>query len=175
MHKPSNYDSVSAKTGTFQKVTPGPYILGICKAEETQSRAGDPMLVLSIDIADGPNKSNYRELSKRLNKDCLLKHYRLLTDNAADYLKGDIQAIEKSNPGFSFMFDERALPGKFVGGMLAEEEYYSDGDIKTILKIRYLCSVDDVHSGKLITPPLKKLDTSFPPEDKPIAEDDLPF
>lgn len=174
MHKPSNYDSVKAKTGTFQRVEAGPYILGICKAIETTSRANDPMLVLSIDIADGPNKGNYRKLSERLNKDCLLKHYRLLTDNASDYLKGDIQAIEKSNSGFSFMFNENTLVGKFVGGMLAEEEYYSNGDIKTILKIKYLCSVEDVNSGKLITPPLKKLDTSFPPEDN-YNEDDLPF
>lgn len=175
MHKPSSYDSAQPKTGTFQKVEAGPYILGICKAVETQSRAGDPMLVLSIDIADGPNKGNYRELSKRLNKDCLLKHYRLLTDSAADYLKGDIQAIEKSNPGYSFMFDENTLTGKLVGGMLAEEEYYSDGDIKTILKIRYLCPVENVNSGKLQTPPLKKLDTSFPPDETTYDVSSLPF
>lgn len=162
MFKPSNYDQADAKQfAGFNSPVAGATVLGITSAQEIQSRSGSPMLVLSIDIAEGEYKRYYTKLSADLKKDCMLKHRRTLTDDQSEYLKGDIKAIEESNKGFKFNFDERSLVNKLVGGMLREKEYLSkDGSIKTFLEIAYLCSVDKVRSGLLKPMPIKKLDAA---------------
>lgn len=163
MYKPNGYDSVEAKEFTgFNSPSAGAYVFGICDAEERTSKNGNPMLVLHLDIAEGEFKGNYSELSKRFSKDRLLKHYRVLSDENSGYVKGDVKAIEESNRGFKFNFDEKTLRGKLVGGMLQEEEYLAnDGTVKTSLKVAYLCSVEKARSGSLKPMQPKKLDTSF--------------
>ncbi len=163
MYKPQGYDQAIPRTRISNFPIPGAYILGIVNAEEKISKGGNQMLVLSLDIAEGNFKNFYSKFSKECGKNRILKHYRLLdNENAAEYLKGDIQAIENSNTNFKFEFDENKLIGKFVGAMLAEEEYLKqDQTIGTVLKIKYLCSVYDARSGKLTIPEKKKINTSF--------------
>lgn len=176
MNKPNGYDAAQATTFEGGGMPlPGAYVLGIISAECKESRSGNEMLVLSLDIVEGQYKNNYRNLGERLKKDCLLKHYRVTdTEQSLPYFKGDIKAIEESNPGFKFNFDEKTLRGKYVGGMLREEEYEkSDGTIATVLKIAFLCSVEKVKSGTLVTPKKKEFDGYVPHQS--TSTDDLPF
>lgn len=43
------------------------------------------------------------------------------------YFKGCITAIEESNPGYKFNFDERTLDNKLVGIIFRDEEYDYNG------------------------------------------------
>lgn len=159
MYKPSNYDGAEAKQFTgFNSPSPGAYIFIIAGAFEIMSKSQSPMLVLDLDIAHGEFKGHYEQMSEDLKKNCYLKHRRLLTEEQSEYLKGDIKAIEESNNGFHFNFDESKLSGKYVGGMLREEEYMNNnGEIKTTIKLAYLCSIDKVKKNLLKPMPIKKL------------------
>jgi hypothetical protein len=174
MFKPSNYDTEEPKTFSNENPVAGPYIAKIISAEETNSKAGNKMLVLSIDIAEGPFKSFYSDLSNRVTKNCLLKHYRVLSEDNAGYLKGDILAIEHSNEGFKYDFNEKSFEGKFVGINLREEEYKaSDGNIKISFKILHLCGVPDVKKGAIKAPKPKLL--AMQAQSREAGSDDLPW
>ena len=169
MFKPSNYDTEKERTFFDELPSAGPYVGKIIHAEEKQSKSGNPMLVLSIDISEGQFKDYYKNLSDRISKDCFLKHYRVLTDENAGYLKGDILAIEHSNPGFIYNFDETTLSGRLVGINIREEEYVANnGNIKISLKIVHLCGVVDVRNGKIKTIKPKTF------QSKPV-KNELPF
>ena len=183
MQKPQGYETAETKEYQgFNSPTPGAYILGIISAEVTQSKSGNNMLVLSLDIADGEFKGHYRRKQEQFGGNKLLKHRRVVdTEKSLPYFKGDIKAIENSNLGFKFDFDERKLKGKLVGGMLGEKEFEGrDGEIATTLELSFLCSVDKVRSGELKPPKIKRLDGStlqseYAQETMQEQEEDLPF
>jgi hypothetical protein len=183
VNKPTGYDQAEAKSFSGGKpVPPGAYVLEILKAESKKATTGNDMLVLTLDIAKGEYARKFTEISDDRKHDCYLKHRRVTnTEGSLPYFKGDIKAIEESNPGYKFDFDESTLRGNFVGAMLAEEEYEKkDGTIGTSLKIAFLCSVATAESGKLQVPKKKEIDfssnrklqTDVPP---PIDDSDLPF
>jgi len=163
MQRPSNWDSVPAQTFSQNERPPaGAYVFGIVKEDHTPSRSNKDMTTLFLDIAEGEHKGFYKRLSESINKDCLLRHYRVHTEDSLPYFKGDIKAIEESNQGFTYNFTEGSLRGKLVGGMIREEEYFSSsGEVKTSNKIMFLCSAAKARDGSLKPPPTKKLDTSF--------------
>lgn len=156
MLKPSNYDSTEAKTfGQFNNPPAGGYVMKVETAKEVTSKKGSPMLEIQLDFAAGEFKGYYQKLSKKLQKDCFPVYRRVFTEDAAPYLKGDINIFEKSNSGFKFNFNENSLISKLVGANMQEEEYAKNGDIKTILKIAFLCPVSEVPNQKPL--PIKKL------------------
>lgn len=187
MNKPTGYDQAETKSFSGGKtVPPGAYVLEILKAESAVSKSGNDMLVLALDIAKGEYARKFTEISDNRQHDCYLKHRRITnTEISLSYFKGDIKAIEESNPGYKFDFDERTLRGKLVGAMLSEEEYEKrDGTIGTSLKIAFLCSIATAESGKLQTPKKKEIDFSSGKIKQnnhvvdnvtPDSDDDLPF
>jgi len=177
MQKPQDYDSAQALTaGRFDNPAAGWYVLGIVKAEEIKvkngDRAGEPMLALELDIAVGPHANHYRKLSEKLGKPLYLRHNRVISQ--ANYLKGDIQAIEKSNPGFIFNFDEKTLVRKLVGAALREEEYLhaQTQEVKSNIKIAFLCSKEDIGKG-LPVPKKKVIDMSKEHTRQPGEDDNF--
>lgn len=79
-------------------------------------------------------------------------------------LKGNVQALEESNPGWDVMADFQAdnwqaFIGKYVGLVFGEEEYRAnDGSIKVRLGFPRLKSVQDIRAGNFKVPALKRLD-----------------
>lgn len=185
MQKPLGYDQAEGKQfSSSEKPPAGAYIMRIVQAQETKSQNGRPMLCLCLDIVDGPFANNFRKLYKFLqerNPDtkwpCV--HRRCTDGNQLEYFKGDIKAIEESNAGFSFNWDEKTLYGKLVGCMLREKQIgiNDDGSAKTVLEPGFLCSVGKVRSGALKPMKMKSIqDTGF--VDSPSnahGEDGLPF
>jgi Protein of unknown function (DUF669) len=187
MQKPENFDSAKPESfGSFNAPPAGAYILGITKAEVgTTKNSGKEKITLTLDIAEGEFKNYYGELSVKFTKDCRLQYNQLTEGNSTPYFKGMITAIEESNTGYKFNFDEKTLARKLVGAVLQECQYYSkSGELKSILKPIFLCSVATVREGKLKVPVVK------PPENKPdnvdaftmpsspqhdANEEDLPF
>jgi hypothetical protein len=187
MQKPAGYDGTEAKTGAgFESPMGGGYTLKILSAKEVLTRESqEPMLVLKLDIAAGPFKGYYAKLSEKIKKEFYLTHRRVINEKNNGRLKGDIQSIEKSNPGFVFNFNESTLVGKFVGSVLQEEEYQKkDGSTGLGLTVGYLCSLDTIKDKSFKLLPLKPLkkDASFSggyalsDNAPPHSEDDsLPF
>jgi hypothetical protein len=179
MLKPEGYDNTPENTiGEYQKPSAGAVVFKILRAKDELSANNRPMLVLYLDIAKGEFVNHFKKLYdflKDKNPDvkwpCI--HRRCQNGDQISYLKGDIKAIEESNPGFKFNFDEKTLLGKLVGGMLGEREINAEG--KTILEPRCLCSVERAESGKLTAPAKKKFEGYKNQQTQSVAEDDLPF
>jgi hypothetical protein len=172
MRKPVGYDETEAVEGGFPEPKPGPCILGIVRAD-VEIKDGEQRIELQLDIAEGPLKNHYSKQSKRFEKNRLLRVWQNTDGKSLPYFKGLIKAIEESNPGFVFRFEdgEESLERKLVGGNLREEEYLSsDGTVKTSLRVGYLCSAQSVRIGshrimsvkKLKAPPADGFDQSQP-------------
>lgn len=103
------------------------------------------------------------------------------------FLKGMITAIENSNSGFKFNWDdpqnEKLLAGKLVGVVFGEEEYMHDQEVKTAVKPFWMCSVDKIREGveipkKKTLKPQQDLMGGYLDEDFhliPEGDDDVPF
>lgn len=161
MRKPEGYDSAEARAGGFAQPKAGPCILGIIRSD-IEMKDGVQRLILQLDIASGTFKHYYKNFGDRVNKNKLLRVYQDTdTEKGLPYFKGLIKSIEESNPGFVFdCIDEKQLIGKFVGGVLREEESVSNGKKYDNMRIFYLCSVGSVERGEHKVPAKKLL----PPE-----------
>lgn len=184
MEKPQNYEQAEAKIndGTFEQPPAGGHVFKIVDAETKTSAKGNEMLVLSLDITEGEFAGHYTKLSDKYAKPKYLRVFQLTGEEHTSYFKGVIKAIEESNVGFIFDFDEKKLIGKKVGGNLREEEFLPDGEteVKVALKIGFLCSVQSVREGlpimkrKTLSVTKNAPSTTAPSSSAP-KDDDLPF
>ena len=99
---------------------------------------------------------------------------------ALSMFKNFINQVKKNNPSFQWdddaENDEQKLVGKYIGVVLAAEEYRgNDGSLKTRIRCDKTKTVDDIRNGKFTVPDTKRLrsaDTSAPVVDstKPTQE-----
>ena len=168
-----NYENMEAKgTGDFVPLTLGGHVCIIKKAYISETTTCKEQLCLELDLAeDGEFKDYYqKQFDNSTKKDkkwgCI---YRQLTQESPEYFKGMITAIENSNPGFKFNWDENQLVGKKVGGVFGLEEYQKqDGKIGTITKCVRLRSADKVKDAQI--PSVRLLNKSLVSYDEYMKE-----
>lgn len=162
----------------FEKLPAGGYICGITAVEDV---AKDEYLKIEFDIAGGEFKNYYRNLydAKGFWAGKFIKSYK---EKALGFFKKMLIAIEKSNPGFVFDSDEKALKRKLIGLVLGYEEYRgNDGSVKERVIVTDFLPVDDIREGKFTVPKLKKLESEYAESSSGYAEldndddGDLPF
>lgn len=196
MQKPFGYDDAETKEfGNFKSIPAGPYVCGIRTAVEGKTKELANKITLTIDIAKGEYKNYYRELSDKMGTPCYPEFHQGTELKSLPYFKGLIKAIEESNPGYKFNFDEKTLVRKFVGVMMQEVFYINKkGEKKSILKPSFFCSVATAESGTLTIPKPKDEtgnssyqqsnslagfiddhDCNQNPPSSAFAEEDLPF
>jgi len=176
------YNDAEAFTGEFEKLQPGGYICKILKVTVEEKEYGH-LIRIGFDIAEGEHKDYFkRQFDKKKENNPEAKwsgmYYQTIKGDSLQYFKGFILAIEKSNPGYKWDWDEKKLSGKLFGGVFGQEEFRaSDGSIKLATKCRWVRSVEQVREGVDI-PDVKRLnnlsiDTTIwaPPDD----DNDLPF
>lgn len=159
MNKPKNWEDVQA-FGEFEPLELGGHICKIMQVEETKSRNNRDMLVISLDIAEGPQKGYYAEQYKkdfRPEKKWGCVVYQLTEDehgNGSRGFKTFMNAVKDSNPGFNeeqIWGDKDLNPffkGKLVGGVFGREQYKnSEGKLKWSTKCVQFKSVDDIKKG----------------------------
>ena len=98
--------------------------------------------------------------------------------NALPFFKAFITAVEKSNPGYKWNWDEKTLNGKFCAVAFRDEEYLSDGQIKVRAKPDEIRSLQALRAGEIKIKPLKKYEGEMPSEQPKVVEipdDELPF
>ena len=153
MQKPSEWESTQAATGDFKSVTPGGHICKIISARVEQTSQGKEVLVIAFDIVEGADKNFYTDLYDKAvitNKDAKWQGtYRQLTQgDSLKFFKGLITAIENSNSGYKWDFNEASLKGKLFGGVFGQEEWVNNkGEVKLSTKCRWIRSVEQVRKG----------------------------
>lgn len=140
----------------FEPLPVGAYIGEIFNAKEEDDR-----LVISFDVADGEYKGYYTAAYKADTRED--KKWKgvfnlwLPKDDGSQHdewtkrkLGSSLFAIEDSNPGYHWAWDEKTLKGKKVGLNFRLEEYIgNDGKVHTTTKCGAFVSVEDVRKGKV--------------------------
>ena len=139
MTKPSNWDETAAVTGEYTPLPPGGYECRIIKVQLGEAKSGAEMLTIAFDIESGPHMGYYRkqyEGRKAGNADAKWggMYYQLTAGDHQGRFKGMLQNIEKSNPGYTWDWNEQSLVGKLFGGKFREEEYIYNGRLYTSTK-----------------------------------------
>lgn len=196
MNKPKGWDETykNATENPVRSIPAGGYICRILNATSAISTNGNEMLVLSLDIAEGEHKDIFRRqyAAKKATYPeakwgCV---YRQLTIDSKTGETNNrfatlIKVVEKSNPGYSWNFDENTLKGKQLGMLFGEEEFVAnDGSIKCSVKPMIPRSVQAIHDGDYAIPERKCVNTapqSISPVNnnsqgmQEVTDDELPF
>ena len=148
---PEGYDNAPVYgTGEFESITPGGHICRIRAAKE-ENNNGNRQLVIAFDLDDQDAQGGFyqRQYGQRVQGDVNAKWpggYRQGIDGKSlPFFKGLITAIERSNPGYTWNWDETSLKGKLFGGVFGREEYMgTDGKPRWSCKVRAVRSVEGV-------------------------------
>jgi hypothetical protein len=203
MQKIDNWDKVQAAVGPMDELEPGGYICKIMDAKVAtyHGQNGDfDKLEVYIDIDDGDFKGYYADdyrSQAQWGRDQKWKGVlRLYVPTDGDdqqakrsqsIFKAFTDAVEASNPGYKWEWNEGTLKGKRIGVMFRSEEYDYNGYHGWKTRPFKAVSVDFVKSGKFETPKPKALRNSQSSEpavsvpnnnsdfNQIPSDDDLPF
>lgn len=186
MQKIDNWDKVQPADGDGRtELEPGGYICKIMEAKVVTYRGqnGDfDKLEVFIDINEGNFKGfyadDYRQQAiwggERKWKGILRPYVPTNGDNpqakrSQAIFKKFINAVEASNPGYHWNWDESTLKGKRVGVMFRSEEYDFKGYHGWKTRPYRFESVDFIKAGKFEAPKPKALPKSKRPSTYPAA------
>ena len=147
-----NWNSIqSSSDGGFTPLPAGPYVARIVGMTDNESRE---YVEVVFDIAEGEHAGYY---SDDWGKSHPYAHHFFMSykDSALGMLKGRLEAIAKSNPGFDpfAAWDAGRLDifaNRLVGVNLQEEEYErNDGETGTRLNVCQVVDAQLVRDGKV--------------------------
>ena len=176
MQKPSDWDTTPAITGGYTPLPAGGYECRIVKVQLGEAKSGAEMLTIAFDSESGKYANYYRkqyEGRKASSADAKWggMYYQLTAGDQQGRFKGMLQNIEKSNPGYTWDWNEQSLVGKLFGGKFREEEYIYNGKIYTSTKCIAILPVDGIEA---ITVPEKKCIEQETCSGY-VPDDDIPF
>lgn len=189
MKKPKGYDEAMIYTDN-RRLPAGGYVVRIDDVTEGAWQSGRTYLDFKFDIAEGEYKDYYtKQFEESTLEDKKYKgHIRVqipLDDGSEQdayivrRLKTAITAIEHSNEGYEFNWDEKTFIGKNVGLLFRDKEYSWQGREGFWTEPFLFISADRVRSGDFNTPKPKLLMAEEQPETRPafeaIKDDDIPF
>ena len=156
------YDLIS-EAGEFKRLPAGIYGVKITNVVDVPEKE---YLEIYCDITKGEFKDYFATMVANGLKDNS-KEIRSYKTNALPFFKAFITAVEKTNPGYHWDWDEKKLIGKNVIAVFGEEEYKdNEGNVKIATRVVEFRSLEAFQQGKLKVPELKKL----PVEEQSVEE-----
>lgn len=153
LKKPTDWDKIEGiEYGDYEQLEIGGHEVIIKNAYEyTNPESKNVSLKIEVDIAGNDKQAGFYQKQydnnptvdrKWPNGGC--KYVSLKEDaNCVALFKGFTTAIENSNPGYKWNFDEKTLIGKKLCGVFALEEFKKqDGTIGTTVKLTQFRSLD---------------------------------
>lgn len=149
----ANYDKIN-EAGEFVRLPAGIY--GV-KITDVIDNPANEYLEVYCDITKG-EYANYFKSLKDAGLTDTSRSFRSYKANAIPFFKAFITAVEKTNPGFNWDWDEKKLIGKNVIAVFGEEEYIANnGEVRVATRVVEFRSLEAYQSGKIKVPELKKL------------------
>lgn len=173
------YDLVN-EAGEYKRLPAGVYGVRITSVVDHPDKE---YLEIYCDITKGEYANYFKSLVDAGLKDTS-RHLRSYKTNALPFFKAFITAVEKTNPGYKWDWDETKLVGKNVIAVFGEEEYMAnDGQVKVSTNLVEFRSLEAFKAGKIKVPELKKLPQAAPSTEVVANEaaqtllevEDLPF
>lgn len=170
--------------GSFEQLPKGGYVLQIKGVETRTNQKGD-YLFISADIYEGDYIQFFtREYKNQQSEDKKWHCNYLLnipTDDGSEQdgwtkrrFKTFTEALEDSNAGYHFDWDEQKFKGKLIGGLFNEREYETnDGQIRRATNWGGVTSVESIRSGNYTLPKDRTIQRSFtaPAPSIPASDD----
>lgn len=177
------------------KLPVGGYVCKIMDAEVKEFNGSNgpfERLLISLDIYEGEYNGFYAEDYRSQQYEdkkwgCVYSLY-VPTDDGSERdeftkrkLKSFTDAVEDSNPGYHWDWNENGLKGKTVGMVFRNEEWEWNGNTGWKVKPFIPKSADDIRAGNFKMPEDKSLqgqaanNTAVSSNPVDIIDDDLPF
>ena len=188
MQQPKDFNYVQAYAG-FTTLEAGGHICKIMNVEETKSKAGREMIVISLDTDKTDSQPNYftdqyksnTKPDKKWSNNAIVRQLVLDTEgNTNRGFKTFIEMVEQSNPGFKVQWGNNfaaCFKSKLVGGLFGKEEYLNNyGESKFAVKFQAFRTVEQIKQG--VDVPKDKLLNPGSNNDgdiMPVDDGDMPF
>ena len=162
MKRIENWENIQEST-SFKRLAPNGYICKILKVEDHPEKE---YLKIYFDIVKGDDKGYFkkqydgdtRKERKWPNAGTFIRSYK---DSAASMFKGFTNAVERSNKGYQWNFDEKTLVNKVIGLIIADEQYQNQkGQVRVRNYVAAVRSVETIEKGEYEIPALKELTTT---------------
>lgn len=152
----------------YQQLPKGGYVLKILNAEVCENSIGQ-YIKISCDVAEGEYSGFFAAEYKNQQSEDKKWHCNYLLNVPNDdgsekdgwtkrRFKTVTEAMEDSNPGYHFDWDEQKFKGKLIGGIFNEREYEkNDGSIGKVTNLAQMCSVEKIRTGNYKLPADKKV------------------
>lgn len=190
MLKPRDYDNTTAY-GEFTPLELGGHICVIKSVEETKSKSGKDMLIISLDTAPQDKQPGYYtdmwRQDTREEKKWGCRVFQMVYDQDGRTNRGFktfCTAAERSNNGFQIQWGDgfaACFKNKLIGGVFGREEYIgSDGKSHWAIKCVQIRSVEAIQEGvevpedRRLKPPASAKPDIFDAIDE-SQDGDLPF
>ncbi|MCD8200489.1 MAG: hypothetical protein LUD47_00255 [Clostridia bacterium] len=162
-----SYDSVKPY-GDYEALPVGGYVLRIMDARAQENQYGQYVQV-RLDIEEGDYKGYFMNDYQSQEKEDKKWHCTYLLNVPKDdgserdgwtarRFKTFTSALEDSNEGYHFDWDETKFKDKLIGGLFNEREYKkADGSIGRVTNLAQVCDINKVRSGNYKLPKDKLL------------------
>ena len=154
----SNFEAKKNNSGFLELPPRGAYVAKIKSAKE-EDFFGRQCIEITLDITEGEYKGRYeavwRDQEERFGKAYFKGIFRLFPykDGDKDYVKaqfeGNLWAVQESNAGYRWDWDEKKLVGKMVGISVRNRLYTYNGKDRSTPEIAEFVPVADVKTGKV--------------------------
>lgn len=164
----NDYDKVKGYT-EGNKLPKGGYVLKVMGVETCTNSAGD-YLKIACDVAEGEHMDHFandyraqQSENKKWRCNYLLS---LPKDDGSERdgwtkrtFKTFTEALEASNEGYHFDWDETKFKGKLIGGLFNEREFLKDdGSVVRYINLARITTAENIRQGKYKLPDDKVLD-----------------
>lgn len=170
----NNWDNVKEAGGDFENLPAGGYICEIKKVTEKKNKKNNGThLEIWFEVSEGEwrgfferdwrnqtreDKSWHGQINQNIPLEESPKY-----DMQCGFFKRFINAIEDSNPGYHWAWDENTLVGRKCGVIFGEQEKLSKrGNPYTITCADSITNVAAIREGNYKIPDLKKLEPAAP-------------
>ena len=162
-----DYDQTQAY-GDYEKLPKGGYVMQI-KGVETRKNSNGEYLFISGDIFEGEYMQFFTREYRNQQAEDKKWHCNYLLNIPKDdgseqdtwtkrKFKTFTEALEDSNDGYHFDWDEQKFKGKLIGGLFNEREYETQqGQIRRATNWASVTTVDKIREGNYTLPNDKTL------------------
>lgn len=155
--------------GDYERLPKGGYICKVLNVETCSGKSGD-YLKIALDIEGGDYHHFFiNDYKAQQSEDKKWRCNYLLNIPQDDGSERDgwtkrkfktfTEALEESNPGYHFDWDEQKFKGKLIGGLFNEREYETrSGGRAMATNLAQVCTVAKIKDGSYKLPADKMLD-----------------
>ena len=158
----NGYQEATVRKGSeaFEPLPKGAYVLKILNVREQSNKKGGSRFDIMFDIAEGEQKDFFSKQYQARKKDSEDAKYpndaifrlNIPEDDSEQWMKDNFKtftvALEESNSGYHWDWDENKWKGKLFGGLFHIEQDEYKGNIYDHTRLKWVRSVADIRENK---------------------------